>query len=465
MRARHCLGEGGGVAMTMVKGLIRVVLCAAMAAAVFAPVRGVFAQDVVHKAGPQEMPVAIVHATVHTVSGEVIEDGYVFFDGGRILEVGSGERAFIGTTRIIDGRGKHVYPGLIAAQTNIGLIEVSSVRATRDFNETGSVTPEVRAVVAVNPDSTIIPVARSNGVLTAGVFPSGGLVPGRASVVRLDGWTWEEKTILDDCGLIVDWPLMRIVRAGWMDQSEREQLRRIRERVERIEGLFETARAYHESREADPEGTAADIRWEAMGPALRGEKPVFVLANEYDQIMAAVSLAKRHGLGLVIVGGRDAHLCADVLREEGVGVIVRGTYNLPRRSDSDYDEAYRLPALLEEAGVRWCLASGESAAQERNLPFHGGMAAAHGLDPAAAVRAMTLGAAEILGVDDELGSIEAGKAATLIVTTGDVLEVTTRVERAFIDGREVDLTNKQRQLRDKYRERYRQMERGGELGG
>ena len=427
------------------------------------------AQDLGLKAPPtQEMPVAIVNATIHTVDGDgrVIEDGFVLFREGLIVEVGAGERMFTADTVLIDGRGKHVWPGLVGAYTQIGLTEIDAVPATRDVRESGhlGVSPEARAITAVNPDSTLIPVARMNGVLTAGVFPSRsgwydggspGIVPGTASVIRLEGWTNDEMVVLGDAGVIVSWPLSRAIEAWWMDRPREEQEKQIREQHELLRRLFTQARAYDAARSADL-GGAVDVRLEALRPVVRGERPMFAIAADVDQIASAMDFAGEFGLRLVIVGGRDSALLADRLRETGTGVILFGPFNVPKRDDSPYDETYRQALLLERAGVRWCLASGQESWNERNLPYAAGMSAAFGLEKAAAVRSITRSAAELLGVGDRLGSIEPGKYATLLVTDGDVLEFTTRIERAFIDGREVSLENKHEVLRDKYLERYRQ---------
>ncbi len=418
------------------------------------------AQDLTHKAPPQAIPVAITNATIHTISGEEIENGFITFENGRIVEIGRGERAFTGRHRVIDAKGKHVYPGLISANTVLGLMEVGSVRATIDISETGDVTPEVRAAVAVNPDSTIIPVTRSNGILTAAVLPSSGAIPGRVSVIRLDGWTWEDMTVESDSGLLVNWPNVRPINSRWMRRTPEEQLEQARENLKKIDEAFDAAAAYLAARKADPT-LPTDIRWEAMRPSLEGTKPVYISAQEFEQIQSAVSWAADRNLNAVIVGGRDARLCLDILKRHNVAVILTGTHNIPRRDDAAYDEPFTLPNALDQAGIRWCLAANGGSFQtphERNLPYHAATAVAYGLNRHAALRAITLSAAELLGVADRLGSLDAGKAATLIVTDGDPLEITTHVEMAFIDGREIDLTNKQTHLADKYREKYRQLE-------
>jgi imidazolonepropionase-like amidohydrolase len=424
------------------------------------------AQDLGIKAPPQAGPIAIVNVTVHPVSGPVIEHGYIAFDRGLITAVGSGPYTQTGPGTVVDATGRHVWPGLIGADTRLGISEIDLERSTLDYNEVGAITPEVRAAVAVNPDSTNIPVTRSNGVLTVGVFPTGGLIPGRVSVIRMDGWTWEDMAVAQDAGLEVNWPYMGIVSAWWMDKSEDEQRKGIRERIDAIDRAFSQTEAYKKAKAADPSGPT-DIRWEAMAGVLPGaekQRPLFINAQDVDQIMAAVTWAVGRGLKPVIVGGRDAELCADLLKANDVPVLIQGTHTFPKRADSPYDDAYTLPARLAAAGVRFCLATADTTPHERNLPYNVAMAVAYGLDMDLAVRSITLSAAEVLGVADSLGSLENGKAATLIVTDGNPLEVTTHVERAFIDGREIDLTNKQTRLAAKYREKYRQQEEAGNRG-
>ncbi|MFN0011969.1 MAG: amidohydrolase family protein [Phycisphaerales bacterium] len=426
------------------------------------------AQDLGKRPGPQAMPVAITNATIHPVSGPAIDKGFVLFDKGRITEVGpmGDGRVFIATTRVVDAKGLHVYPGLIAAVSQIGLREIESVRASNDMNEVGEATPEAYAASAINPDSALFPVTRANGVLAAGVFPTGGLIPGRASVIRFEGWTPEEMTVKQDAGLVIAWPQMRTVTAWWMDKSEDDQRKDIAKNIARLRDIVGTAQAYLAQKDGpDGKGVPLDLRWEAMRSSFAaGSKapatPVFVEAQEYDQITSAVAFCIERGVRPVIVGGRDAPLCAELLKKHDVPVIVLGAHQMPRRDDSAFDEPFTLPARLAAAGVRFCMASGEETPHERNLPYNAGRAVGYGLDHDAALKAITLWPAQILGVGDVLGSLDVGKEATLIVTDGDPLEVSTQTRMAFIQGKAIDLSSKHSALAEKYREKYVQQPAG-----
>jgi imidazolonepropionase-like amidohydrolase len=250
---------------------------------------------------------------------------------------------------------------------------------------------------------------------------------------------------------------MRTVTAWWMDKSEEEQLKEIRESLRRIEETFDAAKAYADARAADP-NAPADLRWEAMRPLWEpeGKARLFIHAQDLDQINAAVQCCVRRGLRCTLIGGRDATLAAELLKEHRVPVVVLGTHAMPKRDDAPYDDAFTLPRRLADAGITFSIATGDDTAHERNLPYAAAMAAAHGLSADDALRAVTLDSAKVLGIEKQYGSLEKGKSATLILTTGNPLEITTQVRRAFIDGREIDLSNKQTKLAEKYLEKARQ---------
>ncbi|HED54232.1 MAG TPA: hypothetical protein ENJ00_08530 [Phycisphaerales bacterium] len=416
------------------------------------------AQDLTPKAAPETTPIAIINATIHPMTSEPIEQGYVLFDHGVITDVGQGEHTFTADTKVIDAAGLDVYPGLIAPNTQLGLSEIGALRQTNDQNEVGQFTPEVQAAVAINPDSTLIPVTRTNGILTFCAFPTGGSIPGQPAVMAADGWTWKDMAILKSAGIAINWPSMRPSNNWWADEPDAKQQQQINDRLDAIDEIFQQAISYRDSDKNPP-----DVRLDALLPVLPGsdgsqpEHPLFISANDIDQINAAVTWAVDLGMRPVIVGGNDAPLAADLLIRNNVPVILNGTQRFPKRNDMPHDAAYTLPIQLQQLGILWCMASTDRTAHERNLPYNAAKAVAFGLDPLAAMQGLTINTARILEVDDRLGSIEPGKLATLIVTNGNPMEMTTNPVMAFIAGRQIDLSNKQSKLAEKYREKYRQI--------
>ena len=407
-------------------------------------------------APPQSEPVVLMATTIHPVTGPVIDNGYVIFDKGVITAIGSGQAPSVPGAVKHNASGMHVYPGLIAAQSNLGLVEVEAVDVTLDYSELGRVKPEVRAAVAVNPDSDLIPVARAAGVLTALSLPSGGLVSGRCSLLRLDGWTWENLAVEPELGLVINWPRTEPFVSRFNPVPEDEQRKQIKEDLEAIDKLFDDAQAYINARDADSK-VETDLRFEAMRPALKGEKPVFIRANMAGQIESAVAWVNRRGLKIIIVGGAQADQMTDLLKQHNVPDIISGTHRVPLRRQDAYDQPYSLPARLHEAGVTFCIATDGGASNLRNLAHQAATAAAYGLPQDEALKAITLYPARILGVERTFGSIEVGKSATLILTTGDPLDIRNDVLVAFIDGRKIDLGSRHKSLYEKYREKYRQL--------
>ena len=424
------------------------------------------AQDLGVKAAPQQKPIVLKNGVLHTVTGGVVLGGTLWFYDGTIRGVlAEGDSlAFPNGMQpeVIDLQGKHVFPGMIAANTQLGLVEIAAVRQTVDTDEVGDLSPEAKALVAVNPDSAAIPVARSNGVLAAAVFPSGGLLPGRASVIQLDGWTNDDLAVRADAGPIVAWPALgggfgrRFGRGADAGEKGDGDAAAKKQRT-RIDEAFSAARAWLTAFTADPT-IGVDLRHQALVPALRGEVPVFVLADDVEQIESAVLWAIGQRLRPVLVGGRDAALCSPLLKDHSVPIVVTGIHRLPRRDDSDYDEPFTLPKRLADAGLSFCIATGQDFSFDRNLPYHAATAAAFGLGRDAAFAAITIDAARILGVDDRLGSLTVGKDATLFVADGHPFDLPTRIELAFVRGKRIDLRNKQTELEAKYRERLRQLQ-------
>lgn len=409
---------------------------------------------------PGDAPAGLLileHGTIHPLTSETIEDGVLVIENGKITRLGRADAVKVpegdDVTRI-DITGKHVYPGLIDADTTMGLVEIDAVRATNDMRETGRINPNVRGGAAFNPDSEMVPVARAGGVLLSLTVPRGGTISGRSSLMRMDGWTAEDMTILPTVAMHVNWP-SRPRRSWSNEETEAEQLKERSERLESLRDFLKEVRAYSAMKDKD-DATDFDAKLDAMVPVIKGEMPMFVHANATGQIQEAIAFGNRESVKVVIVGGQDAPECADLLKQHDIPVIVTGTHRLPRRRHSEYDESFRIPAKLKAAGVTYCLAGYArfSASLVQNLAHQAGTAAAFGLTPEEAVKAITLYPAKILGVDDHFGSLSAGKEATLIVTDGDILEVTTTVEKAFMQGRVIDLNNRHKRLYSKWKVKY-----------
>jgi len=395
-------------------------------------------------------------ATVHTVSGQPLSPGDVLVDGNKIAEVAS--KIDSKDARVIDLKGQHLYPGLIAANTTLGLVEISGVAATRDTAEVGQFTPDVQSWIAVNPDSELIPVARANGITHAQPVPSGGIVPGLSGVVALAGWTTEEMTIRKPVALHLTWPSMNLdtrsrdeVRDKSGFKSLEDQAKDRRARLKDIDEFFAQAKAYAKSR-TDKSIIPA---WEAMLPLVRGEIPVMIRADDARQIRAALKWADTNGFYAVIVGGQEAAEVADLLASKKVPVIFDSLFEFPSTDTDSYDTQFKTPAILHRAGVKVVFSEGGrfAASMVRNLPYAAAQAAAFGLPADEALKGITLYAAQVLGVDERLGSIDTGKEASLFVSDGDILDIRSKVSRVWIAGQEVSLGTRHTRLYEKYRSR------------
>jgi imidazolonepropionase-like amidohydrolase len=405
--------------------------------------------------------IALTGGTVHTVSGATLPNATVVVADGKIQAVGANAAVPAGA-RTVSVAGKHVYPGILSPYSVLGLIEIRSVRGTRDDTELGNVNPNIRAETQFNPGSEHIEVARMNGITSVHVVPAGAGVTGTSAVMHMDGWTWEDMTAAAPAGLIVRWPNMTSVQTFGPQQSADAQETARERALAEIRRTFEDARSYWTARDA--EGGRGiprhdrDVRWNAMKEVLNGKAPVMFVANRLDQIRAALDFADEQGItNIVLIGGSDAWRIAGELKRRDVAVICDRIFDQPQRSWEPYDQAFTLPAKLAAAGVRFCVSDGAgstgdalNAMNSRNLPYEAGMASAFGLARDEALRAITLYPAQILGVADRLGSIEPGKIADLIVTDGDLLEITTTVEQVYIRGREIPMESRHTRLFEKY---------------
>jgi imidazolonepropionase-like amidohydrolase len=393
-------------------------------------------------------------ATIHPVSGPEIRDGMLLVKDGIIAEVGT-KVAVPRGVRVIEARGLHVYPGLIDSGTQLGLAEISSVRETVDTTEVGDFNPQLRAIIAVHPASEHIPVTRANGITSAVTLPAGGIVSGQGALIHLDGWTWEQMQVAAPVCMVLQFPVIQTrderpgARGGRpFSEAKREYERRLQQ----LREFFEQARRYRKAKLAGSPEFRTDARMEAMLPVLEGKLPVLVHAVRERAIREAIAFAESQNIRLVLAEAREAWKVADLIKQKDISVILGPTLALPLEEDDPYDKAYTLPAELHRAGVKFAFAS-FSTSFARNLPYQAAMAVAFGLPYEEALKALTLYPAQIWGVGDKLGSIERGKWADLIVTDGDPLETRTQVRHVFIQGREVDLSNRHLRLYETYSRR------------
>lgn len=397
----------------------------------------------------QSAPITIVGATVHIGNGKLVENAIVKFDNGKIARIESwnGSEA-LNDANTINAKGKHLYPGFIALNSNLGLSEIEAVRATNDYNETGSVNPNIQSTISYNTDSKVTPTVRFNGVLLAQVTPQGGQLSGKSSVMMLDAWNWEDALYKNDVGVHLNWANMTPYKAWWIQQEENQQEKAEKE-IQRLYAFFKEAKSYVESN-----STEKNLRFEGMKALFNGSQKLFINANGIKEISASVAFCKEMGIKMVLVGGNDAWLATELLKENNIPVIVGRTHSLPNRTDEDVDLPYKLPYLLHKEGLQVAL-SVDGFWQQRNLPFNAGTAAAYGLSKEEALACITSNAASILGIDKTTGTIEVGKDANLFISTGDALDMrTNNVEQAYIQGRKIELSTVQTELYKKYLAKY-----------
>ncbi|GAB4094355.1 amidohydrolase family protein [Flaviaesturariibacter terrae] len=411
------------------------------------------AQENIYPVPRQTGRVVIRDVTVHVGNGQVLEHTSVAFENGKITAIGNSIPA-AGT--VIDGSGKHLYPGLILSNSNLGLVEVPSVRASSDAQEIGESNPSVHAIVAYNTDSKVINTLRPNGILLAHVVPQGGWISGNSSVVQLDAWNWEDAAYKTDNGIFITIPAMiarpRGFRAAAAAPGAAPEADPVKQGLEQVEGMkqyFRAAKAYSGGHDAK------NLGYEAVQGLFDKSKKLFVRANTVRQMLVALDFVREFGFDMVIVGGADSWQIADLLAQNKVAVILNQMHSLPTLEDDDVDQPYKTPALLQKAGVLFAINDEDGQTRGRNLPFNAGTAAAYGLSKEEALSAITLNAARILGVGDRTGSIEVGKDANLVLCSGDILDMRSNlVTDAFIQGRKIPLENKQTQLYQRYKAKY-----------
>jgi imidazolonepropionase-like amidohydrolase len=407
-------------------------------------------------------------ATVHTVSGDTLSPGQVLIEDGKIKAVDK-EVSASGALSI-DLTGQHLYPGMISLDSVLGLTEIEAVRATADASEVGDYTPDVESWIAINPDSELLPVARANGIAYFEPVPTGGIVSGQSGLLAMSGWTAEAMTVKKPIALHLFWPRMELdttppekVTGKNKPKSLEDQAKERRTKLHSMMEFFSEAAAYAKARAAASKGSTTAPEpvpaWEAMLPYVRGELPITIHADEIRQIKAAVTWASTNQYKIILAGGRDAWKVPDLLASNKVSVIYEHTFTEPMRDSDSYDVHFSAPELLHKAGVEVSFAIGLrmfDAPTVRNLPYAAAQAAAFGLPAEEALKGLTLYPARFAGVADRLGSIEAGKEATLFSADGDILDIRTNVKHMWISGKEVSLESRHTRLYEKYKSRPKQ---------
>jgi hypothetical protein len=407
-------------------------------------------------APPQKKSILLMNGVAHIGNGEVIQNSYVGFKNGKLELVADATSSKINPAdwdTIIKIEGKHVYPGIIAPNSTVGLIEIDAVRSTNDLGDVGGMIPNVRSLIAYNTDSKIIPTVRTNGVLIGQITPRRNILSGTSSIMMFDGWNWEDAVLKADDGVHLNWPGM--FRRNWTEGVgvRIEKSENYSKQKEEISKFFKDARAYYQV--GSPE---KNLRFEAMKGIFAGTQTLFIHSNYVKELIDAVNFSKEFNIPkMVIVGGKDSWMITSILKENNIPVMLNRVHDLPDRPEDDLDLPYKTPFLLHQGGVLYCLQNeGDmEGIHARNIPFLAGNSVPYGLSKELALMSITLNSAKILGIDKKVGSLEVGKDATLFISTGDALDIlTNNVEWVFIQGRTVDLNNEQKMLNKMYLKKY-----------
>ncbi|WP_298901591.1 amidohydrolase family protein [uncultured Psychroserpens sp.] len=403
----------------------------------------------------QDKAVAITGATAHLGNGKVINNSLIIFENGKLTQVldGTTVRVDMSKMDVINANGKHVYPGFIVPNSTLGLVEIGAVRATDDDSELGTWNPHIRSLIAYNAESKIVESMRPNGVLIGQITPRGGRISGTSSIVQFDAWNWEDAVIKEDDGIHMNWPNSFSRGRWWLGEDPAMKVNKNYDnQVTQIADYFNGAKAYMQSDKA-----IKNLPFEATNGLFDGSKTLYIHVDDEKGITDAVNFSKVHNVkSTVIVGGYEAYKVADMLKKHNIPVLLQRVHSRPSQSDDDYDMPFKLAKLLTDKGVTVALeTSGQmERMNSRNLPFYAGTTVAHGLTKEQALQLITLNPAKILGIDENYGSLEAGKSATLFISEGDALDMRTNIiTHAFIDGRLISLDTHQTELWERYSEK------------
>jgi imidazolonepropionase-like amidohydrolase len=417
------------------------------------------AQDDVYPAPKQNKRTAITNAVIHVGNGTVIENGTLVFDNGKITYSGAAAGAPTAETTV-DAKGKHVYPGLILPASTLGLQEISGVRGSTDINELGELNPSIHSIVAYKAESIVTNTLRANGILLAHVAPGGQLVAGQSSVVQLDAWNFEDAAYKIDNGMHFYMPSLLARPGGGRfaallallgPQQPSDPVKAALDRIEGVKAFFREAKAYHQK----DAGKEINLKFEATKALFEKKQKLYIHCSQVKQMLVAIDFVKEFGFDVVLIGASDSWQIADLLKQHNIAVILTQEHNLPTLDDDDVDQPYKAATALHKAGVLFCLNDDDPQNRGRNLPFNAGTAAAYGLGKEEALKAITLNAAKILGIDDKTGTLEVGKDANIVISEGDILDMKSSIiTNAYIQGRGITLSSKHTQLYERYKHKY-----------
>jgi imidazolonepropionase-like amidohydrolase len=415
------------------------------------------AQDVIYPAKPNAGSYTITNAYLHIGNGQVIENGFITVNKSTIEAVGQMSALTSTPKNAIDAKGKHVYPGLILPTSQLGIKEIggNAVRGSNDYFELGETNTNIRSIAAYNTDSKIIRTVLTNGILLAHIIPQGSFISGTSSVVQLDAWNYEDAAYSIDNGINLYMPSL-LPRptggrfGGFTNAPQNDPVKEALEKIEAVKQMFREAKAYYNSSNATP-----NLKFDAVKGLFSKKQKLFVHCNQVKQMLLAIDFVKEFDIEVVLVGASESFQIAKILKDNNVSVILSQQHSLPTLDDDDIDQPYKQATTLQKAGVLFCINDDDEQNRGRNLPFNAGTAAAYGLTKEEALQAITLNTAKILGIDSKTGSIEVGKDANIIISEGDVLDMrTSKITHAFIQGRQVSLDDKHKQLNERYKQKY-----------